>query len=59
MSRHPYAQGFKTAQAAHDALEDAYAQGEVSPCELPKVSTYRVILTDGSRVMRWQITLAE
>jgi hypothetical protein len=42
MSRETFAYGFKTRDAAEDALEDALASGDMLPGEQPEISAYSV-----------------
>jgi uncharacterized membrane protein len=39
--RTTYATGYRTRDRAEEALEDMYAHGEVSECQLPLVESYR------------------
>ncbi len=60
MSRHTYAWGYKTREAAEDALEDMFAFDEVSQCSRPQISAYKTRnVTTGAPVVRYQITLQE
>ena len=51
--RHWYAYGYRSRDAAEDALEDCFAAGEVSACEAPEVRSYRA--RSGER--RWGISV--
>lgn len=53
MNRYTYAYGYRTADAAENAIEDLCAAGEISTGENPKASSYRT--RDGRT--RWCITL--
>lgn len=35
-----YSYGYRSRQAAHDAIEEMYASGEISPCDAPLVVAY-------------------
>lgn len=49
-TRYTYAHGYKSRDAAQDALEDCFATGEVSQCERPKIEAYQSRL-NGRRYM--------
>jgi hypothetical protein len=53
--RYWYAYGYRTQQAALDAIEDMYADGEISPCNAPRVKPYQT--TDGAT--RYGVQLLE
>jgi hypothetical protein len=53
MLRVTYAYGFKTFDAAQNALIDGFASGEISPGEAPEIVTYRTL----QGALRWQITI--
>ena len=53
--RYPYAWGYKTRIAAIHAADDLIADGEVSECENPEVTSYRT--ADGAT--RYKITLED
>jgi hypothetical protein len=36
-----YSYGYKTRDAAVIAIEDMYSDGEISPCDLPQVGSYK------------------
>ena len=58
MTRHTYAWGYKSRDAAQDALNDLLSENEVSMCERPEVSPYKTRnVTTGAPVVRYQITL--
>lgn len=61
MTRYTYATGYKTRESAELALEDMFAEGEVSPGEDPQIEPARVatIANGGvkSRVTGYIITL--
>lgn len=40
MPRYTYASGYKTREAAEEALEDMFAHAEVSECERPRIESY-------------------
>jgi hypothetical protein len=50
-----YAYGYKTADAAALAIEDMYADGEISPCNDPRVKAYQT--ADGAT--RYGVQLLE
>ena len=50
-----YAWGYKSREAALDALDSLYCDGEVSPGELPRIEPYR----NPQGVTRYGIMLAE
>lgn len=54
MNRYTYAYGYRTADAAEDAIESLCSQGEISTAENPKAESY--VTESGKR--RWRITLA-
>jgi|GEM_PF-5041103 len=59
MARYTYAWGYKSREAAQDALNDLLAGSEVSQCEGPEISAYRTRnLSTGAPALRYQITLA-
>lgn len=59
MSRQSYAWGYRTREAAQDALDDLLSISEVSECEAPKVVPYKTRnMITGQPVLRFQITLA-
>jgi len=49
MTDHWFAYGFKSREAAETALHNAIADGEVSPCEKPRVEAYAATSDDGKR----------
>lgn len=53
MTRYTYAYGYRSLDAAEDALENLCANGEISTAENPRCESYRA--PSGSR--RWRITL--
>ncbi len=53
--RYWYAYGYKTADAAAAAIDDMYADGEISPCDAPRVAPYTS--TTGER--RYGVQLLE
>jgi uncharacterized protein len=54
-ARYSWAYGYKSRQSAEDAIEDAYANGEVSLCEDPQAESY--ISVNGIRA--WRISLID
>lgn len=53
--RYWYAYGYRSQQAALDAVEDMYADGEISPCNDPRVKAYET--ADGAT--RYGVQLLE
>jgi len=53
--RYSWAYGYKSRQAAEDAIDSAYADGEVSLCEDPRAESY--IAVNGTRA--WRISLID
>ncbi len=53
--RYWYAYGYRSHQAALDAIEAMYADGEISPCNDPRVKPYET--TDGAT--RYGVQLLE
>jgi len=51
MTRRYWAWGYKSRDAATNALHDAYASGEISDASRPRVESYK---TDAGR--RWGVT---
>lgn len=56
MVRYTYGTGYKTRARASEALDDMFADGEVSECERPEIEKYTVILKEG-KASRYKITL--
>lgn len=57
--RYDFQRGLKSRDAATDALETAYANGDVVQCQRPEVEPYSVTLRDGSKARRFKITIEE
>lgn len=53
MHRYTYAYGYRTADAAEDAIENLCSEGEISTGENPKAESYRT----QAGALRWRITL--
>lgn len=51
--RRAYAWGYKTRTAAEIALEDMFADAEISACERPEISSYK----NRDNQIRYQVTL--
>ena len=52
-----YATGYRTAQAAEAALDDAFATGDVVAGERPQIHAYKVTAPNGGWRYRYRITL--
>lgn len=52
--RRSYAWGYKRRDAAEDAIDTMIADGEMSPCERPEVSSYRT-----ERGKRYRVTIID
>lgn len=58
MTRYHYHTGFRTRDAAEEALDDALAAGEISEGEWPKIEPYADFRQfDGGRITLYAITL--
>jgi len=53
--RYTYSCGYRTHEAALDALHDLCAAGEITISEGPEISSYRT----SRRELRWRITLPD
>lgn len=58
--RYDYHTGLRSQEAALDAIEAAYATGDISRCEQPRAEPYKVTERGtGRSLRRWKITLTD
>lgn len=53
-----YASGYKSRDAAQEAIDDLFCDGEIDRCDNPQIRTYSVTLLDtGGKAQRFAIML--
>ena len=65
--RYTYISGCRSYEREQEALEDAFNNGEISDCEMPKIESYSIdkctfnALGERkiSKVQKWKVTLLE